>query len=540
MNRRDFLTQSALAAGALCLPGCERFSIATKSFPGRIVGASAAAGHRLRFGPLPEPSEEMNVEVAVLGGGISGLAAARKLVQRGVSDLLLLELEKETGGNAQSGRNAVSAFPWGAHYLPLPNEETSEVTALLEELGLITGRATNGQPIFDEYALCSDPMERLFVNGAWQEGFIPHLDVSVADRAQIDRFLEEMDGWRRARGSDGRRAFAIPLDLSSSDAEIRALDRMTMAEYLAQHGWTAEPLCWYVNYCCRDDYGAGSDRVSAWAGIHYFASRNAHAANAPSSSVLTWPEGNGWLAQKLREPIEAKIHPQALVWKIEPRDDGVAINYLDLARETSVRVHARAAVCAMPRFVAERLIASPHTNAASAQIPLTYSPWMVANLTLDRIPGSPESAPAWDNVFRNSRSLGYVDATHQSLAQRPQQTVLTYYQPLDEAPPPKAREAALARSHGDWCRQIVDDLETVHPRIQDSITNLDVWLWGHAMIRPTPGFIWGDRRAAMQDSSGRLVFAHSDMSGLSIFEEAYTRGVNAAASVLKQVRTTPS
>lgn len=555
MNRRDFISQTALAAGALMLPGCGRFSHAARAIPGRIVGASAAAGHRLRFGPLPEPNEELHVAVAVLGGGISGLAAARKLTQLGVSDLLLLELEAETGGNAQSGRNAVSAFPWGAHYLPLPNEETTEVTALLEELGLITGRAADGRPIFDEYALCFDPMERLFVNGEWQEGFIPHLDVSAADRAQIDAFLMHVDGWRRTRGSDGRRAFAIPVDLSSADANIRALDQITMADYLAQQGWNAEPLRWYVNYCCRDDYGAGSDQVSAWAGIHYFASRNGHAANAPGSSVLTWPEGNGYLAQKLRVPLAGKVRTQALVWKIEPRDDGVIVTYLDLARDASVRVHARAAVCAMPRFIAERVISSNEntdsaagTKSKPATTPspsralalanaLTYSPWMVANLTLNQIPGAPASGPAWDNVFRTSRSLGYVDATHQSLAQRPQATVLTYYQPLDDAPPAKARELALARTHREWSEQVVADLEAAHPGIQNSITNLDVWLWGHAMIRPTPGFIWGERRAAMQAPIGRLVFAHSDMSGISIFEEAYTRGVTAASAVFQQIRS---
>jgi hypothetical protein len=57
------------------------------------------------------------------------------------------------------------------------------------------------------------------------------------------------------------------------------------------------------------------------------------------------------------------------------------------------------------------------------------------------------------------------------------------------------------------------------------------------MIRPTPGFIWGERRAAMQAPIGRLVFAHSDMSGISIFEEAYTRGVTAASAVFQQIRS---
>ena len=49
-------------------------------------------------------------------------------------------------------------------------------------------------------------------------------------------------------------------------------------------GWRARAstdpqLRWYLDYCCRDDYGAGMAQVSAWAGIHYFASR--HGFHAP-------------------------------------------------------------------------------------------------------------------------------------------------------------------------------------------------------------------------------------------------------------------
>ncbi len=534
MKRRDFIAQTSLAAGALLWPGCHRFSN-TKEIPGKIVGASAVAGHRLRFGPLPEPTEELAVEAVILGGGIAGLAAARKLNQRGVSDLLLLELESSTGGNALSGENSISAYPWGAHYLPLPSEESTEVSTLLEELGLITGHNHEGRPIFDEYALCSDPMERLFVNGLWQEGFIPHLDVSENDRRQIASFLDRMDAFRQTRGRDGKRAFAIPLDRSSADAEFRALDQLTMAAYLAREGWSAEPLRWYVDYCCRDDYGAGSEQISAWAGVHYFASRNGQAANA-NSAVLTWPEGNGWLAKKLAEPVSQKIKTQSLVWSIEPSEEGVVVNYLDLARERSVRVRARGAICALPRFVANHLVKP--TSPPSKNSALNYSPWMVANISLAHIPGAPTSTPAWDNVFRASRSLGYVNATHQSLSMRPLQTVLTYYQPLDESPPAQAREDALARSHASWCEQIVADLEHAHPKIRDDIKQIDIWLWGHAMLRPTPGFLWGETRQEMQKSIGRLSFAHSDMSGLSIFEEAYTRGVTAADVVFNQIRKT--
>jgi hypothetical protein len=53
------------------------------------------------------------------------------------------------------------------------------------------------------------------------------------------------------------------------------------------------------------------------------------------------------------------------------------------------------------------------------------------------------------------------------------------------------------------------------------------------MPRATPGFIWGEARAQMQKSVGRIHFAHSDMSGISIFEEANDHGVRAADEVLK-------
>jgi hypothetical protein len=51
------------------------------------------------------------------------------------------------------------------------------------------------------------------------------------------------------------------------------------------------------------------------------------------------------------------------------------------------------------------------------------------------------------------------------------------------------------------------------------------------MIRPEPGFITGTTRAAMQNHQPPVFFAHSDMSGLSLFEEAYTRGVQAASAL---------
>jgi hypothetical protein len=156
---------------------------------------------------------------------------------------------------------------------------------------------------------------------------------------------------------------------------------------------------------------------------------------------------------------------------------------------------------------------------------------LVANVTLDRAPGGKGAALAWDNVSASSASLGYVVATHQN-ASREGPTVLTWYMPLSNLPPATARRLLVERSDADWRRIVRDDLLATNPDLDGAIRSIDLWKWGHAMIRPTPGFVWGEaarQRAAIRPPIFR---AHSDMSGLSLFEEAHYQGMAAAEAAL--------
>lgn len=497
--------------------------------PGRIVGANAALGHRLRQGDFPPVTTTRQTQVVIVGGGIAGLSAAWALQRAGVKDYILLELEEAVGGNAASGNNAVSAYPWGAHYVPLLTAEARAAQALFEELGIITGWQ-NGLPVYNEYYLCADPQDRLYHAGRWQEGLVPQLGVTAADRAQYDAFFAAMEQFRRKRDADGKRAFAIPLAYSARDADLLALDTISMADYLTRHGWDSPALRWYVDYCCRDDYGAPAAAISAWAGIHYFAARDGHAANSTAQAVVTWPEGNGWIVKQMRDRLTGTMLTQRLAYALATTDDTATVRCLVTPQETSEAITAQAVIMAVPHFIAARLQPEKPTPV----VPHHYSPWLVANLTLDRLPQGRGEPLAWDNVVYRSQLLGYVVATHQNLNRLQTQTVLTYYWPLDHLPPTEARREALNRSYDAWQKLLLQELLRVHPELVGHVRQLDVWLWGHGMIRPVPNFIWNPARR--NDEKPPVFHAHSDLSGLSIFEEAQYQGVRAAEAALTHLK----
>ncbi len=511
-----------LLAGSVLSGGGEGAAV-----PGELVGASSAIGHRLRGGAFAAPGAILRTDVVIVGGGIAGLGTGYRLAKAGYDDFLLLDLEAAPGGNAASGRNEVCAFPWGAHYVPLLTQEAKAVRALFEDFGIITGYGPTGAPVYDEYALCADPTERLYRYGRWQDGLVPAIGLTVQEEAETSRFFATMRDFRRRVGSDGRRAFAIPLDLSSQDADLMALDAIAMTAWMEREGYRSQGLAWYVDYCCRDDYGTRSKDVSAWAGIHYFASRNGRAADADEQGLVTWPEGNGYLARRLSEALGPRARPRALAFGVETNGTGVAVDVWDAAEDKTFRVEAKAAVLATPHFVTARLIKD-----AALAAGFSYAPWAVANITLDSLPGGAGAGLSWDNVVFDSPLLGYVVATHQITQMRPTKTVLTYYWPLSHLPPEEARREALARPLQAWQDIFLKELLAVHPELEGHVRRVDVWVWGHAMIRPVPGFIWGAQRRAGLVQKPPVFIAHSDMSGVSIFEEAYTHGVRAAENAM--------
>jgi predicted NAD/FAD-dependent oxidoreductase len=532
MRRRTLLGCGAAASLAGCGRGAARAGgrDGAREWPGGWVGASAERGHRVRgkSGSLPPPALTRRAGVIVVGAGIAGLSAARALSQAGIDDVQLLELEDAPGGNSRGHAMAGMACPLGAHYLPVPGPQAGEVTELLEAFGLMRWQA--GRWRCDERHLCHSPQERLFVDGAWVDGLLPPAPAGSRTMAQYRRFSARVAQAQRELG------FAIPTHRAPWTAGHAALDAQAFSQWLDGQGLDDARLRWYLDYCCRHDYGAGSAAVSAWAGLHYFASR--HGFHAPGDEdaerepVFTWPEGNAWLARRLAAPLADRVRPACTVLRVSEGRHEATVLAWDEAAGRPEAWSAPQVVLAVPLFVAARLLDPLPPALAEAAQAQRHAPWLVANLLfdeplLDRPNGAP---PSWDNVAcgADPRSLGYVDAMHQSTRPAPGATVLSAYWAL----PVSERRALWELPWQAWARRVVADLAEVHPDLPAKLRRADLMRYGHAMSIPVPGLRGSAALQSLQAGTARVRFAHADLAAYSVFEEAYVAGQRAAQAIV--------
>jgi hypothetical protein len=538
LSRRKLLAGSTLALGCR-----EREPEVTA----QLIGQSPERGHLLRSAALleaPSTSRE-EVGVVIVGGGVAGFTAAWRLAKRGFDDFVLLELEPELGGTARSGMLPRSVCPMGAHYLPTPPRECVELLDLLQDLGVLVGYEHDGTPEFRSTDILAGPDERHFFAGTWHAGLYPSEGETPDEAAQWERFWDLLRELDRARDGSGELLFRLPVRRSAG--RLRSLDQMSMAAWLDERGLTSWRLRWYVDYACRDDYGCTIEQTSAFAGLHHFLGRGLEQTR--DGALLTWAGGNGELIAALQRRLDLgdRLRRDHLAFAIEPELAGGRgrVRVRDLVGERTIELEAQAVLWAAPRFLLGHVL--PRGLDLLEPTSLTYAPWLVANVELDRRPAGVGEMLAWDNVpvieDPSARNLGYVVATHQEGRDRALEpgAVITYYEPLvadDVQGLANARARLLATDARGLGEQILRALEYMHPSIRRSLTALHVHRWGHAMIRPVPGLLFGGALERARAPIGCVRACATDVGGLPLFEEAFYAAIEAADWALDRVGRT--
>jgi glycine/D-amino acid oxidase-like deaminating enzyme len=272
------------------------------------------------------------VSIVIVGGGIAGLSAAWRLQKLGLTDLALLEMDPEAGGNARSDANDGVGVSVGralrAGAGPACDARARAV--------LGAGRP-RGDGTWQERSLCQAPQERLFL--PWPLAGGPR----AANRAHLSR--SRSDGAVRGAHRRAPRIGRVHDPHALGVKPALPFDRMSMAEWLSREGLDSPWLRWSVDYACRDDYGALSASTSAWAGIHYFAARE-----KDDPGPLTWPRATAGSARRLLERVGRFVHTDSLVYRIAKA--GTKWRVLTPA----IAWTADAVIFAAPSFLGSRLI----------------------------------------------------------------------------------------------------------------------------------------------------------------------------------------
>ncbi|MBM3576204.1 MAG: twin-arginine translocation pathway signal [Alphaproteobacteria bacterium] len=491
LTRREAIAGLGALGGQLILPWAGAAQEPSYLL-GEWTGDNFAPMHAIRDGlwraPLPAP--ERRVEVAIIGGGLAGLAVATLLKDR---DLLVLERELEPGGVAKCGRWRNVDYALGSAYIVDLSEPFG---AFYEMLGLAP------RPV-------GDPVDRVMTGtagegdpreGEWRGAY-------ESLKALLRRLAESRDFPK------------IPIAEASQPA--LALDGLSLLEFLRSEHIDAR-LFGLLDSYCLSALGAPAADISAYAGVNFLSEIN--------TPIYAFPGGNAAIARAMAARLSnagaGRIVTGAAVYAIEPAEGGYArIGWFDVRNPEELRcLEARWAVVAAPYFFAGRILRGVDPAATAKMTSLRQGSYLVANCCFE---GPPTELP-YDNWALGAQS--FCDAVRATAAlpsaERPKDHgVLTVYAPFRD--PRAGRERLLAGDRADFAAPIVEELRRFLPETfgKARLTEVRLTRWGHHHLIAAPGIVTTMR--ALPKRFGNVLLAHSDGQGLPAVESAIVEAQNA-------------
>lgn len=473
------------------------------------------------FGPgtLPFHSPQLGdalgideeVDVAIIGGGLSGLATGALLAQRDPTvHVAMFDMRPRLGGNAIGESWRGIPYSLGSAYFMVPDGGTIE-DKLYVELG-----------IYDDARIdAGDGFRVEFANQIVED--------LCADCSSDERTA--LAGYRRMVHTYANETYPdIPLD-AASEALVLKLDQFTLKDHIESTiGGPLPPLAAdAIQAYCYSSFGVGWEILNAAAGWNFLA--------AEEFGRIVLPGGNAGLAQRLwgvmkaaerrrlrGAPIGVNALPMARLSarvidvRLEPGSRAVRVTWNDRFGRTRM-TRAQHAVHAGSKFLARHImpeLASYDSGKEQATHQVPTVAYIVANVLLRRPAprdfydiflvhndSFPETGP--DMEF--DRRITDVLAGSFTNGPAANADVLTLYWPL---PWHTARFTA------------VKDVEQVR-----------LTRWGHAMPFMQPGFLSAGYGEVLRRSiDGRIHFVNQDNWALPAWENSFHDADSAVTEIL--------
>jgi len=319
---------------------------------------------------FPDPQE--SVDVAVVGGGLSGLASAYLLRHRAP---VVFELRPRLGGQAMGEAHGGRSWSLASAYFMQP-DKGSDLDALYTALGLHRHWRLDGGEFGFEYdgAIGSDLLGP---------------DATAGDILALDRYRAAVSVFANESYPE------LPFD-GEPNRLIRELDARSFAEDLQLRCGALPPrLRYLLQAYCASSLGVGMDELNAAAAWNFVA--------AEEFGRMVMPAGNAGLARALWSHARAggaRFRCGATVAEITPTRGGSILAWRD-ADGTPRSTFARQVIMANAKHIARHMLpwlsdAEPAKHEAMLQVPTAA--YVVANVLLSR----PLERPFYDAYLQGS------------------------------------------------------------------------------------------------------------------------------------------
>jgi spermidine dehydrogenase len=615
ITRRDFLNATLLASGSLLLSGVSPAQLlaanaAEDSWSGcggvgdyaNSNGNTAAvleAGHQIRDGLFENlPSDVIDTgeiyDCAIVGGGISGLAAAL-IFQRKAGEgktCLVLDNHPIFGGEAKrneflvDGQRLIGHQGSAIFWAPYPH---SFMARFYESIGLKTQRL--------EYQKWAGPAPEIPVERTPYLGSAPYGLYFGAKFGQpngvwvTDPWGKKLDGAPLpARTREELLRYQSP-DLSPmqkpqyrGDAISRRLDTMTLEDHLMErYGISRETVRTFLSPDEGGGYGLGPDALSGYTGYAF----NELGA-IPDDGTQMFPDGNGGIARLITKTLipesiagspaiedvcrnsvnfaaldragaAARIRlDSTAVWVKHDGDpaksESVTIAYTRGGK--TYRVKARSVVMAGGSWTTKHIVRDLPADRKEAYAQFYRSPCMVANVAVRNwrfLYKMGISGCQWFEglgSFMQVRKLALCGADAPTIG--PDSPVVltikvlyTYPGKSVEQQGHMGRGEMVSTPFREYERQIRRQLTEMFARsgfdAGRDIAGIILNRWGHAYASPAPGFYFGkDGKPAPGDvlraaPFARIAFANTDLSGTPDHKSSILEADRAVEQLLDQV-----
>ncbi len=467
-------------------------------------------------GPPPEPSEE--IDVAIVGGGLSGLASAYLLRHH---NTVLFELRDRFGGNAMGEVWHDIAYSLGGAYFITP-DPGSFLERFYAEFDLGNLIRTNYPP---------DPME---LDGVIRDDFWRGVGQSEDEQRAFRRYAHVVTEIWNNEYPD------IPLDHDPMNTRrVRDWDRINFRQHLEERmGMPLTPLLAAgVQSYFFSSFDAPMEEISAACGWNFVA--------AEEGGRWVLPGGNSRFVYEIWRRLEQREHdvpPQCRphflrarcrVIDVRPRGENVQVTYYD-ADNNLRSVSARFVIMAGSKHIAKYVLHDLEHwdyDKLQAMNQIGTAAYLVANVLLHSpierdfydcfLLGDGIHYPMTEDEFSQNPIVTDMLRGDYTREQGPR-SVLTLYWPLSW---PAARFTLLLND------PFMHYAELLAPQLRHMLKLLDVpesavrqvrlTRWGHAMPIPRPRFIVdGIVETAARPIGNNVYFVNQDNWALPAVENS--------------------